>query len=685
MCGIVGFIGHSLGDEHVRRAIDALHHRGPDEAGVYLDPDDAIGLGHARLAIIDLATGTQPLFSEDQDLALVCNGEIYDFERIRTELQLKGHRFASGSDSEVILHLYQEHGLDFMLHLRGEFAFLLYDKKAGRTLAVRDRFGIKPLYYSCDDGKYLFGSEAKALFATGALNPRIDVGSLRDCLSATMPGSIFEGINVVPPGCLFAVDMKRKTHEIVRYWDLDLDTEEAPADEQDLARDVNAVRDAVEEAVRLRMRADVPVGVYLSGGIDSAIIAAASARYCSGKLKAFTISFPEDDTFNEYAMAKRMAEKIGAEFHSVTCDHETLIRNMEDSLWATELPFVNFHGVGKFLVSALAREHVTVVLTGEGSDEVFLGYAVFQPGTAYNHGHLQKKPRHRKPPKGPHLKRIVDALGFVPLPETAAAYSAAYQRVLRLLFARPHRAELKGSHPLDRLQQVLDRNQTDGLPWVRRIQYLWIKCMLAPYLLTMLGDRSEMAHSIEGRTPFLDHVLFERASRIPDAFKIHDGTEKHVLREAFREDVTEEIYERKKWPYMAPPLWVVKGRSKALDEIIDKHLNRHAVATSGIFNPLAIRLVQWMLRLLFFDCDLRRGLNAVIVFVLTVQILDRSYVQDFEASLRSRTSRRAKRPTTAEATHGDGEIDVVGEGTAHESHAHVTCRCSGHGTMENSG
>jgi len=315
MCGIVGFTGHPLGEDRLRRAVDSLHHRGPDGTGIFIDPDERVGLGHARLSIIDLETGAQPLYSEDGDVVLVCNGEIYDFERLREELRLRGHVFSSRSDSEVILHLYQEYGAQFVDHLRGEFAFLLYDKRELTLLAVRDRFGIKPLFFNEQDGGFLFASEAKAMFATGRLRPRINVDSLRDYLSGVIPDSIFDGVHVVPPGCLLKVDLEKGSHEISQYWDLDLPSDEDVQDGPDLDQSVQIVREAFEEAVRLRLRADVPVGVYLSGGIDSSIVAATVAKYHPGTLKAFNIAFPEDEAFDEFQLSKNMAGKIGAEFH----------------------------------------------------------------------------------------------------------------------------------------------------------------------------------------------------------------------------------------------------------------------------------------------------------------------------------------------------------------------------------
>lgn len=635
MCGIVGYCGHTLDERALLRAVRALRHRGPDGEGVYLAEGPSLGLGHARLSIIDLQTGEQPLFSEERDVVLVCNGEIYGFESIQSDLEDRGHRFATRSDSEVIIHLYQEYGLRFVDYLRGEFAFLLYDKRANRLLAFRDRFGIKPLFFNTQDGKYLFASEAKAIFATGLLKPAIDVLAIRDFLSGVVPNSIFEHVDVVPPGCFMNVDLSSGSHVIVRYWDLDLPADDA-TDATSIDEQVLSVKESIEEAVRLRMRADVPVGVYLSGGIDSAIVAALAAQTCPGKLKAFTIAFPDSGEYDELGLARNMAEKIGVDLHSVTCDGEALLSNTVECLWVSELPFPNFHGVGKFMLSRLAHEHVKVVLTGEGSDETYLGYTYFQPDRGGASDQIGGRTTRLSFLHARQRRAIVDALGFVPIPEHAMTLSPWQQAQIHRLFAKPFRSRLEASHSLDRLRARMDRNQTEGRSITRRIQYFSIKLMLAPYLLTMLGDRAEMGHSVEGRTPFLDHHVFETARGIPDQIKIRDGVEKYVLREAFKGELTEELYTRKKWPYLAPPLWISRGRSPQLDRLIETYLSRDAIERCGVFDYGAIRRVRALQGAIPFDCRLKRVLNVALTICLTVQILDGLFVQDFARNLENR-------------------------------------------------
>jgi asparagine synthase (glutamine-hydrolysing) len=638
MCGIAGVIGYSISEQMLRAAVDSMRHRGPDGNGIFMDPESPIALGHARLSIIDLATGEQPLYSEDKEIVLVCNGEIYDFERQRDELILRGHVFRTRSDSEVIIHLYEEYGLSFVDHLRGEFAFLLYDQRRGKLLAVRDRFGIKPLFYNDQGGRLLFASEAKAMMATGLLTPRISIEAVRDFFSMLIPDSMFEGVQAVPPGCMLVADLREGMHEIRRYWDCDLPPENDEKDETDFDRCIAIVREKLDEAVKLRLRADVPVGVYLSAGIDSAIVAATVAKYHHEKVMAFNISFPEDEAFDENRLAREMAAKIGAEFHTLECSPELLLENTEDCIRVMELPFANFHGVGKFMLSGLARKHVKVVLTGEGADEVFLGYILFQPGKGTLLAQMTDKLEGQEAPGRAQGSEVLETLGFVPMPDYIRVLAPRTQRRILSFFHRKHWPRLRACKPVQRLGERIGLDQTEGRSLVKKMQYAWIKNMLAPYLLTILGDRPELGHSIEGRTPFLDHHLFEAARHIPDRFKIRDGVEKHVLREAFRERVTKAVYSRKKWPYSAPPLWIEKGRYAALDTLIDKYLSREAVLKSGIFSYWRLRAWRGFMKLLHRDCKFKMMLNSALALILTVQILDHHFVQNFEEKLKARRS-----------------------------------------------
>jgi asparagine synthase (glutamine-hydrolysing) len=378
MCGIVGVVDPSLDNSRLEASLKLLHHRGPDDRGMFLEPDRHLGLGHARLSIIDLETGVQPLYSHDARIALVCNGEIYDFERQRRELEREGSRFTSNSDSEVIIHLYLKHGECFYEHLRGEFAFLLYDRSLGRLIAARDRFGIKPLYVArTKGGGWAFSSEIKGLFGTGLVERELDLNA-----PSKAGATLFRGVEHVPPATAVILDVLNGTQHLTPYWRPNF----PPACRYDTSRTFEEYKEEIDrvltEAIRFRLRADVPVGLYLSGGIDSALVAVKVKRIVPWTPHAFTIAFvDEDGPYNEAEIAKLIARHVGVEHHVLEVTTEMLLRNLERCLWHVEAPLRDLAPVGKFLLSELAQRHVKVILTGEGADEVFLGYKVFREVT----------------------------------------------------------------------------------------------------------------------------------------------------------------------------------------------------------------------------------------------------------------------------------------------------------------
>ncbi len=382
MCGIFAAVGRELPKSALDNVLQVLEHRGPDGHGQFTDEADRVTLAHTRLAVIDLATGAQPIHSDDGDIVLACNGEIYDFERIRRSLEAKGHHFKTKSDSEVIIYLYKQYGLGCFEHLRGEFAFLLYDRAKRLLIAARDRFGIKPLYFSRLADGFVFGSEMKAIFASGLVAAKLNVAAL-DPLIEHDPENVrfpFEHIDHVPPASYMKIDLGTYEFQITRYWSSEIPAETAkPVNEAfggGPAGCATSVLEELEEAVRFRLRADVPVGLYLSGGIDSAFLGALMERNSSSKLHSFSISFVGSGR-NEQKFARRAADFLGTEHHELSVTKEMLWDRLEDCLWFTELPFLTLAPVGKFLLSEEARKLVTVVLTGQGADEVYLGYRAF--------------------------------------------------------------------------------------------------------------------------------------------------------------------------------------------------------------------------------------------------------------------------------------------------------------------
>ena len=590
-----------------------LKHRGPDGEGTFKDEATRLTFAHTRLSVIDLSTGDQPLFDENGDVVLVCNGEIYDFERIRSELEAKGHAFRTKSDSEVIIHLYKEHGLRFFEHLRGEFAFLLFDRIQQLLIAARDRFGIKPLYMSRGTHGFVFASEMKAIFASGLLIPKLDAAAL-DPLSeqgsdARFP---FHGIEHVPPASYVLVDLESLRSRTVRYWQTDLPDELAepisgPLDEE-LARASQKVLSELEEAVRLRLRADVPVGLYLSGGLDSAFLGALMNRNLGSPLHSFSISFVGSES-NEQDFAQRMADVLGAKHHDLEVGRGALWDGLEDALWFSELPFVSLAPVGKFLLSNEARRFVTVVLTGEGADEVFLGYRGFFERAIFE----TRAEDHSGPSLSPRLRR----LGIAP------SLAAPIQRLSLLLFERKHReriAKTRGDGPSPATKPVILQVQEARLAHM-------------PFdILCFLGDREEMAHSLEARLPFLDHHLFDAARTIPVDLKFNRGTEKVVLREAAKGLLPEDIRLRRKSGFMMTSDAVDFGRlDREVLTKLDRYLSAKKFRAVQIFSYRSFRVARLLTRVPPRPRGLRRireGANKVIMYMLQVHMLHDMFIEN---------------------------------------------------------
>jgi asparagine synthase (glutamine-hydrolysing) len=380
MCGIVaalserGPVDAAALDAATRR----LHHRGPDAQRCWIAPHGRVGLGHARLSIIDLATGDQPIANEDERLHIVANGEFYDYERIQRDLERRGHRLRTRSDSEVALHLYEDFGTRCLHELRGEFAFVIWDEPNRTLFAARDRFGIKPLFYAVRGGTLMLASEAKALFAAG-VPARWDHASFKQAASLLVPHqdrTLFAGVSQVPPGHYLLATPGHL--QILPYWDFEYprsDRARAARSDEEYA---GAFRHALAEAVRLRLRADVPVGCYLSGGIDSCAVLGLAMRERSDPIRAFTLTFDRAE-YDESAIAKEMASRAGAEFNPIPIRQADLADHFADAIWHSEAMCINAHGVAKYLLSRAVRDAgYKVVLTGEGSDEILGGYPHFR-------------------------------------------------------------------------------------------------------------------------------------------------------------------------------------------------------------------------------------------------------------------------------------------------------------------
>lgn len=570
MCGIVALFSRRdpISVPALHRATQSLYHRGPDGQRHWVNTDRRVGLGHSRLSIIDLLTGDQPIANEDGRIRIVVNGEFYGYEAIQQELQQLGHRLRSRSDSEILLHLYEELGVQCLHRLRGEFAVVLWDETNRTIFAARDRFGIKPLFYAFHKDVLYLGSEVKALFAAD-VPARWDSESVYHSVEfgAHPVRTLFDGVFQLPPGhYLLATD---KHVHLKQYWDFDYPKLNGKLSQRSDAEYASEFRHALEEAVRIRLRADVPVGCYLSGGLDSCSVLGLAAKHHPEPIRAFTLTFDHGD-YDEEAEAKEMASKVGAEFYPIPIRQDDLADHFSDAIFQSETFCFNAHGVAKYLLSRAVRNAgYKVVITGEGSDEILGGYAHFRrdmllynrngqdPATVASQlrdlDELNPVSRGLLLPDGEArpLENVKRLLGFVP--SWIEAFSARSLK-MQAVFSDDFGTMLGTRDSYQPLFSDLDvRGQLTGRDPVHQSLYLWSKTVLPGYILNVLGDRMEMAHSIEGRVPFLDHHVVEVIRSQPVSQKIRGMTEKYVLREAVRDLITHTVYQRQKHPFLSPP------------------------------------------------------------------------------------------------------------------------------------
>jgi asparagine synthase (glutamine-hydrolysing) len=639
MCGIMAMYSarEPISVAMLEEALPRLTHRGPDGQRTWVSGDRRVGLGHTRLSIIDLATGDQPIASEDESLRIVVNGEFYDFERVQRELENRGHRLRTRSDSEIALHLYEDLGTACLNHLRGEFAFALWDGPNDTLFAARDRFGIKPLYYSHYRGTLYLASEIKALLAAG-VPARWDHSTFFQAnhfLVTPQDLTLFDGIHQVPPGHFLLATGEHV--RLIRYWDFDY-----PAADGDRPVGLDAeyaerFHHVLDEAVRLRLRADVPVGCYLSGGIDSCAVLGLAAKHRSDPIRAFTLTF-DSASYDEGTIAREMAAHAGADFHPIPIRQSDLADHFADATWQAETLCFNAHGVAKYLLSRAVRDAgYKVVLTGEGADEILAGYPPFRRDMLlYNAegqdaGVVQQlldqlgasNPVSRglllPDGEGLPLASMCRALGFVP--SWLEAYATAAFR-LRALFAPEFAAEFAGCDPYRVFLNNLDvSGQLAIREPVNQSLYLWSKSVLPSYVLAVLGDRMEMAHSVEGRLPFLDHHVVELARDLPISQKIRGMTEKYVLREAARPVLTATVYGRHKHPFLTPPSALSPG--ERLYELVQDSLRGSVLASLPFYDQA--KVVALLDGLPALSDDTRTAFDPILMVLLSACNLHERY------------------------------------------------------------
>ena len=574
MCGIFGTFcdNGNLNIDTLEKATSILNHRGPDGKEVWMSKDRRVGLGHTRLSIIDLEGGKQPLENEDGSICAVVNGEIYDFERIQDELKAKGHKFRTRSDSEILVHLYEDLGLDAIHELRGEFAFILWDSKNQRLISGRDRFGIKPLYYSFFHDTLFLASEIKALLAAGVPAEWDDESFYISSHFAFCPNqdrTLFKRVFQVPAGHLMVAN--KYQHLLHKYWDFNYPLKELQNNNISDKEAIETFREYFDEAVKLRLHADVPVGVYLSGGLDSCAILGTVAKFRGAGVKAFTIGFDDDaiGKYDESSIAKEMAESVGADFNPHIVTKKELAQNFVESIWHCESVVINPHTVAMFMLSKSVKDSgYKVILSGQGADEITGGYANFRQDMLLNtknsgincslDSSLAKLKKNTLFTRDLSSNKFTDdtaaikrRLGFVP---SSVQMTISSFNDIKYLLSNDIKEKFSSVNAGNLLLDDYDvHNQLQGRSILNQSAYLWSKIALPNYLFCSLGDRMEMAHGVEGRIPFLDHKLVEFVTTLPDSLKIRNTTEKYILREAVRPVITNTVYNRKKHPFIAPP------------------------------------------------------------------------------------------------------------------------------------
>ncbi len=614
MCGICGF---NWKDEQLAREMAGrITHRGPDQEGVFTD--DRASLAFRRLSIIDLSeNGAQPMANEDGTVQLVFNGEIYNFQELREQLKQKGHTFKSRTDSEVIIHAYEEYGDSCVDHLRGMFGFAIYDRTQNRFLLARDRIGIKPLYYTFQNGRFLFASEIKSILADPQVNRQVNYQALYDYLGfefVPAPQTMFADIHKLPAGHLLVFENDQVN--VRQYWDLRF-TGHGPVPTLDEA--VEELRHQLDTAVKSHLVADVPLGVFLSGGLDSSCLVALMRRHISGPLKTFTIGY-EDKSFSELDYAAIVAR------HCET-DHQVLMLDtlnsdyVEKTLWHLDEPMTDLSTVPLYLLCKQAREHVTVCLSGEGADESFAGYDRFKASRMNRFFRLIPPPLRRQVigrligmlPDQPQkkgainmLKRFVEGANLDPAGQHLRWQYFLNTTLENNLFQEGFKNRIS-MDPFRQIREVAAR--CDATDQVNREIYLDMRFMMTDSVL-MKVDRMSMASSLEIRVPLLDHVLVEFLASLPGSWKLHGMTTKYIFRKALEGLLPEKIVYRGKQGYSLPVKHLLRGELK---QYMIERLHDSAILAETMNRAYMDRLIEE-------HCSGRQNHNHILWALLNVAI-----------------------------------------------------------------
>jgi asparagine synthase (glutamine-hydrolysing) len=619
--------------------IGMLAHRGPDSTGLHAE--HGVGLAHTRLSIIDLASGQQPMCNEDASLWITFNGEIFNYVELRDELVQKGHRFATRSDTEVILHLYEEKGEDCVRYLNGQWAFAIWDNQHRRLFLSRDRLGVRPLFYTQANNSFLFGSEIKAIFAVPGITREIDVNGLDEVFTywcTIPPTTLFRNIHELAPGHSMTVDAGGVT--VRQYWDCQFERTLAVYDAGKEQAYADELLDLLVKATQIRLRSDVPVGAYLSGGLDSTLTTALVRKFTNAKLRTFSVTF-DDAEFDESSFQREALRFLDTDHQELRCSKNQIGEVFPDVIWHTEKPVLRTAPAPMYLLSRLVRSSgYKVVVTGEGADEVLGGYDIFKETKIRRFWESQPDSTSRPlllRRLYPYLQKLQN------LPD---AYRKAFFHInvdrnlqpffshlprweltskLKMLFASDTRAAIAGD---DGYSKIRSRLPTSYSSWDSfcQAQYLETKYLLPGYILSSQGDRMAMAHSVEARFPFLDHRVVEFASRLPSSLKMKVLNEKYLLKRTAAGLVPPSVAKRHKQPYRAPE--ACSFLEPAACDYLEELLSPEQIARDGIFDaPMVAKLLD----------KFRKGAaigvkdNMGLVGIISTQLLMHQFINHFES------------------------------------------------------
>jgi len=604
MCGINGIVlsdssRRTIDVRELERMRDVLTHRGPDDAGVFVNARRTVGLGHRRLSIVDVNAGHQPMTNEDHSLRITYNGEIYNHADYRETLETRGHVYSSHCDTETILHLYEEYGTKCVHHLRGMFAFAIWDENRRELFVARDRLGVKPLYYAhASDGSLYFASEIKALLQVNGFRAEVNYEVLPDYFANHAPSgeeTLFSGIKRLLPG--HTLIWRNGSVWVEKYWDIQFSSD---ADELSDKQYVEKWNDLFRESVRLRLMADVPLGMFLSGGIDSSAIAAVMSTMVSEPIKTFSVAFAEREA-NELEYARLVARTFATDHHEVVVSPEEFFAALPRLVWHEDEPIAHPSSVALFFVSQLASQHVKVVLTGEGSDELLAGYGRYRKtilNVAAGHRYQSLVPRSLRES----IRRRIESLPtsslvrqklqrtFLSLsPGLESIYFdnfAVFPRKLQeQLFTSSTRDRARTfANPYSQMQELI--TSTDASSLLNQILFVDLKTYL--HELLMKQDQMSMAASIESRVPFLDQKLVEFSAAMPDRLKLRGATTKYILRESMKGILPEAILSRSKMGFPVP---IGKWFRGPFRNLIDEFVLGERAMSRGIFDRAFVKSI----------------------------------------------------------------------------------------------